>query len=143
MKQIWDTVYYLTASSRLLAMCFLLLEGVTQMALMPHTAGRALFLHRITPSWLSSSGLLTISFLMISLWRLTPPNWRVVEFLFFSFAEKLWLSSTGHGTRLYAFLIGSATRHPDILCDEMNRYTCHRVKCTNYLLHLTKFDNKV
>jgi hypothetical protein len=51
---------YLTASSNWLAMCFLLLEGVTQMALMPQTAATGSFSQMITlPSIISESLIFT------------------------------------------------------------------------------------
>lgn len=101
-------------------MFFLLLEGETQIARMPQRAGTASFSHKIIPSWIPSSGFLTESLLVNSLWRLKPPNWRGDEF-FFSFACMLLFSSAELEINLYAFVIGSATTHPDTLWDEMNR----------------------
>ena len=74
---------HLTASRSWLAMCFLLLEGVTHMALMPQIAGTASFSQTIGPLGVPSnaSRLLTEGALwMTSLWKLTVPNWSLFEF---------------------------------------------------------------
>ena len=79
---------YLTASRSWLAICFLLLEGVTHMALIPQIAGTASFSQTTGPLGLPSntSQLLTEgALLMTSLWKLTVPNWSVFEFGLVSF----------------------------------------------------------
>jgi hypothetical protein len=123
---------YLTASSNWLAMCFLLLDGVTQIALMPQTAG-TVSSQMIAPLRIPSetSELLTEQVLfLISLLKLISPNWRVVELCLATslavvpsdppFSE---LEQT-----LNAFFIGSACKHPTILWEEINRYTCQSKK---------------
>lgn len=79
--------FYLAASSNWLAMFFLLLAGVTQIARIPQTAGTASSSHRITPFRFISNalGLFVGFFKMASLWKVMFPNCRVVEFGFESF----------------------------------------------------------
>ena len=110
-------------------MCFLLLEGVTQIALMPQTAGTASSSQMIAPLRLPSetSELLTERVLfLISLLKLISPNWRVVE-LGLPTSLVVVPSDPPFGEpeqTLNACFIGSASKHPTILWEEINRYTC-------------------
>jgi len=109
-------------------MRFLLLEGVTQIALMPQRAGTASSSQTTAPLWFPFNTLresTAVTFLMASLCKMTSPNWRVVEFgLEFFLAAHLGLLSTEHVRTLNASSIGSATRQPATLWEETNRYTC-------------------
>jgi len=117
---------YLTASSNWIAMPFLLLEGVTQMALMPQAAAVGSLSQKIAPSIFSES-LTLATFLWTSLWKITFPNWRVVERVVTPLFFALWTDPTTEpDTILNAFSIGSATRHPTTLLRDINRYTLQR-----------------
>lgn len=90
-------------------MPFLLLEGETQIALIPQTAGLASSSHTIAPlSNLSSDARHLFD---TSLCNTMFPNWMEVEgeeeLSFFN-----CLSSSGGAMSLNASLIGSATKHP-------------------------------
>jgi hypothetical protein len=102
------------------------------MALIPQAAGTASFSQMIAPlrflsktSEQSREGALSLT----SLLKLTSPNWRVVEFgLAASFiVVPSDAPSTKHERILNAFFIGSASRHPTILWEEINIYTCHHI----------------
>jgi hypothetical protein len=102
------------------------------MALIPHKAGTASFSQMIAPlrfpsktSEQSREGALFLT----SLLKLTSPNWRVVEFgLAASFiVVPSDAPSTKQERILNAFFIGSASRHPTILWEEINIYTCDHI----------------
>lgn len=123
---------YLTASSNRLAMPFLLFEGVTHMALMPQTAGTASFSHIIVPLCFSSTAFeerTEEALLITSLCKLISPNWRVAEcdLHFFRILPSV-LSPPKHDKSLNPSLIGSATRQPATLCEEINMYTCKHLQ---------------
>ena len=122
---------YLTASSNWLAMCFLLLEGVTQIALMPQTAGTPSFSQMIAPLRLPSktSELLTERVLFLtSLLKLISPNWREVELCLATSLAEVPSDPPFNEQTLNACFIGSASRQPTILWEEINRYTCQHEK---------------
>lgn len=100
-------------------MCFLLLEGVTQIALIPQTAGIASSSQMIAPLWFPAniSRQLTVeTFFVASLRKMISPNWRVVEFdLELFVAAPLDLPSTEHERALNAAFIGSAIKQPATL----------------------------
>lgn len=102
------------------------------MALIPQAAGTASFSQMIAPLRLlskssehSREGALSLT----SLLKLTSPNWRVVEFgLAASFiVVPSDAPSAKHERILNAFFIGSASRHPTILWEEINIYTCDHI----------------
>ena len=109
-------------------MRFLLLEGVTQIALMPQRAGTASSSQTTAPLWFPFITLkesAAVTFFMASLCKMTSPNWRVVEIgLEFFLAAHLDVSTTEPVRTLNASFIGSATRQPATLWEETNRYTC-------------------
>ena len=122
---------YLTASSNWLAMCFLLLEGVTQIALTPQTAGTASFSQMIAPLRFPSktSELLTERVLFLtSLLKLISPNWREVELCLATSLAEVPSDPPFNEQTLNACFIGSASRQPTILWEEINRYTCQHEK---------------
>lgn len=113
-------------------MCFLLLELVIQMALIPQTAGTGSFSQMTDPfrfpsntsgHWRQGALLCT------SLLSLISPNWRVFECCLGASFVVLPLdpSSTERERSLNASFIGSASRHPTTLWEEINRYTCHHM----------------
>lgn len=116
---------YLAASSKWVAMCFLLLDGETQMALMPHTAGTASSSQKIAPIRFSSNTLSLATggaLLTASLWKIALPNWRVAGPFLAAFVTPLTgCPFSARGMTLNASFMGSATRHPAILCEAMKR----------------------
>lgn len=108
-------------------MCFLLLAGETQMALMPQTAGTASFSQNNAPFFSSNTEVLQTegALLTTSLWKLISPKWSLVGLVLSSFVlAPSDLPPTEVENTLNAFLIGSATRQPTTLWDVMNRNTC-------------------
>lgn len=95
------------------------------MALMPQTAVTALSSQNIAPPCAvsnSADSFTEEALFSTSLRKIISPKWRVVDNELVSFfLLPSELPATEQEITLNASLIGSATRHPTILCREMNR----------------------